>query len=114
MAWFGQHSCGKLSCNSVGNFRIKLKQVSDGAVHTNDADMRLVRQTDEMGENSDLRTIRLHLAEHDIADIQRGSNGLQISLLARKPQNLGVTDNAVTGAALIGHLFDNSVRQRVS
>ena len=82
----------------MGNFRIKLKHVSDRAVHTNDADMRLVRQTNEMGENSDLRAIRLHLAEHDIGSIQRGSNGRQVSLLARKPQNLGVADNAVTGA----------------
>ena len=50
----------------MGSLGLEAQLICHGAVHTYDPDMGLVGQTNEMGKNTDLRPVGLHLAKHNI------------------------------------------------
>ena len=66
-----------------------------------------------MSKHTDPGAARLYLAEHDMRGIQRGSNSMQIPLLARKPQNPSIANDAIPVVALGGQLFDKVVGQGI-
>ena len=93
----------------MGSHGLEVQLIRHWSVHTHDPYVRLVGQTDEMGENANLSAVGLHLAKNDIPSVQGGGDSFHIPLLAREPENLSVADDAVVPAALQSQLLDNIV-----
>jgi hypothetical protein len=83
-----------LGCNQPAEFGFRLEFIADVAIVSRDGNVGLIRQANQMSQDTETPGITLYLAKYHVTGIERRTDGEQVALRPRLAKNGCISDYA--------------------
>ncbi len=103
----------KFRYDELSHVAFRPKHVGVVEISSHHPDVRLLRESNQVSQNTNSVAVMLHLSEDDIAGVERGADRSEVALLTWDSEQGGVADDAVLSPGGNRQVGDNGVGKPV-